>query len=77
MKNKLIDIKDKWLLKKRSLVETVIDLLKNWMDLWHTRHRSIDNGFNNMLACVAAYNFIDQKPSIYHTRRNTFLDMIP
>ena len=34
MKNKLMILKDKLLLKKRSLVETVIDLLKNWMDLW-------------------------------------------
>jgi len=77
MKNQLIAIEDKWLLKKRSLVETVIDLLKNWMDLWHTRHRSIDNGFNNMLACLAAYNFIDQKPAINQSKRNTFLNLIP
>jgi len=77
MKNQLIAIEDKWLLKKRSLVETVIDLLKNWMDLWHTRHRSIDNGFNNMLACLAAYNFINQKPAINQSKRNTFLNLIP
>ena len=57
MKNKIIGFKDKLLLKKRSIVETVIDLLKDHQDLWHTRHRSIDNGFNNMLACLAAYNF--------------------
>jgi hypothetical protein len=75
MKNKLVNIKDKWLLKKRSLVETVIDLLKGWMDLWHTRHRSIDNGFNNMLACLAAYNFIDQKPSICRSKRNNMINL--
>lgn len=49
MKNKFITIKDKFLLKKRSLVETVIHLLKNIFDLWHTRHRSVENGINNML----------------------------
>jgi hypothetical protein len=76
MKSKLMGIEDKWLLKKRSLIETVIDLLKNWLDLWHTRHRSIDNGLNNMLACLAAYNFIDQKPSINHSKRNTMLNLI-
>jgi hypothetical protein len=77
MKNKLISITDKWFLKKRSIVETVIDLLKNWLDLWHTRHRSIDNGFNNMLACLAAYNFLDRKPSIKQTKRNIMLNLIP
>lgn len=76
MKNKLIATADKWLLKKRSIVETVIDLLKNWLDLWHTRHRSIDNGFNNMLACLAAYNFLDQKPSIKQTKRSVMLNLI-
>ena len=75
MKNKLVGLKVKWLLKKRFIVETVIDLLKNWLDLWHTRHRSIDNGFNNMLACLAAYNFIDHKPSIYHAKRNAMLNL--
>jgi hypothetical protein len=54
MKNKLMLLQDKLLLKRRSLVETVFDLLKNRMDLWHTRHRSIDNAFNNMIACLAA-----------------------
>ena len=70
-------MEDKWLLKKRSLLETVIDLLKNWMDLWHTRHGSIDNGLNNMLACLAAYNFIDHKPAINPSKRNTILIYYP
>ena len=73
MKNKLIGLKDKIALKRRSLIETVIDLLKNWMDLWHTRHRSIDNAFNNMLACLAAYSFIDQKPSFKARKRDILL----
>jgi hypothetical protein len=73
MKNKLIGLKDKILLKRRSLIETVIDLLKNWMDLWHTRHRSVDNAFNNMLGCLAAYSFIDQKPSFKAKKRDILL----
>lgn len=64
MKNKLMSLQDKYYLKKRSLVETVIDLLKSICDLWHTRHRSIDNAFNNMLAALAAYSFFDHKPRI-------------
>lgn len=64
MKNKLLELQDKYYLKKRSLVETVIDLLKHICDLWHTRHRSVDNAFNNALAALAAYNFFDHKPAI-------------
>ena len=75
MKNKFIGLKDKILLKRRSLIETVIDLLKNWMDLWHTRHRSVDNGFNNMLACLAAYNFVDEKPSFKNKKRDIVLSL--
>ena len=75
MKNKILGMKEKILLKKRFIVETVIDLLKNHNDLWHTRHRSIDNGFNNMLACLAAYNFRELKPSIYTSKRDFFLDL--
>ncbi len=66
MKNRLMTIPDKYMLKKRSLVETVIDLLKSICDIWHTRHRSIDNAFNNMISALAAYSFFDQKPQIRH-----------
>jgi hypothetical protein len=53
----------------------VIDLLKNWMDLWHTRHRSVDNGFNNMLARMAAYSFVDEKPSFRAKKRDVILSL--
>lgn len=69
MKNKLMAMQDKFYLKKRSLVETVIDLLKNICDLWHTRHRSIDNAFNNVLSALAAYSFFDHKPMIRTRQR--------
>jgi hypothetical protein len=76
MKNKFMKLKDKYLLKKRTLIETVIDFLKNIFDLWHTRHRSIDNAFNNALACLAAYSFLDKKPSISNfNKRNFILDL--
>ena len=73
MKNKILGMKEKLLLKKRFIVETVIDLLKNHNDLWHTRHRSVDNGFNNMLAALAAYNFRELKPSINTSKRDFYL----
>ena len=64
MKNKLVSMEQKYYLKKRSLVETVIDILKAICDLSHTRHRSVDNCFNNMISAVVAYQFFDHKPSI-------------
>lgn len=64
MKNKLVTLEQKYYLKKRSLVETVIDILKYICDLSHTRHRSIDNCFSNMLGSLAAYTFLDHLPSI-------------
>ncbi|WP_018629550.1 transposase, partial [Niabella aurantiaca] len=73
MKNKLLTIKEKFMLKRRALIETVIDLLKDFQDLWHTRHRSVDNGFNNMLACLAAYNFRDIKPTFKAHKRNFWI----
>lgn len=73
MKNKLMNFQDKLYLKKRSLVETVIDLLKSICDLWHTRHRSIDNAFNNMLSALAAYSFFDHKPMIRSSHKKVAL----
>lgn len=75
MKNKFLTLKEKFMLKRRALVETVIDLLKNIQDLWHSRHRSIHNGFNNMLACLAAYNFRDTKPSFRSHQRNFWMSL--
>ncbi|MEM0938336.1 MAG: hypothetical protein AAF600_19485 [Bacteroidota bacterium] len=44
--------------------DRVIDFLKYNFDLWHTRHRSVNNAFNNAMACLAAYQFLDKGPSI-------------
>ena len=76
MKNKLLTLKDKWLLKKRTLVETAIDLWKHIGDLWHTRHRSVDNAFNNVLACLAAYHFNDHKPSSKMSKKQYLLQLL-
>ena len=57
MKNKLLLLIDKMLLRKRSLVESINNQLKNVFQLEHTRHRSPVNGFINMLAAVVAFTF--------------------
>jgi hypothetical protein len=64
MKNKLLEIKDKMLLRKRVLVETVNDQLKNISQLEHTRHRSVANFSINALAAIAAYTRQPKKPHI-------------
>ena len=64
MKNKLITLKEKMLLKKRSIIETVFDYLKNKFELEHTRHRSIIGGFIHIISTVIAYQMKKDKPSI-------------
>ena len=64
MKNRLMDVHDKIMLRKRSIIETINDMLKNVAQIVHTRHRSISNFIVNLLAGIAAYAFYDTKPSI-------------
>ncbi len=64
MKQKLMALKDKLLLRKRSLIETVNDQLKNISQIEHTRHRSPQNFLINLLAGIAAYGFQPKKPSL-------------
>ena len=55
MKNYLMPILDKLLLRKRFIVETLFDKLKSEMGLEHTRHRSPTNAFVHILSCLVAY----------------------
>ena len=64
MKNKLMDLNEKILLRKRSIVETVFDYLKNKMDIEHTRHRSAINAFVHIVSTLVAYSLKKHKPSI-------------
>lgn len=64
MKNKLVKLIDKILLRKRSLIETVNDQLKNICQIEHSRHRSPFNFLVNTLAALVAYTYHDKKPSL-------------
>lgn len=64
MKNRLIPLVDKILLRKRSLIETVNDQLKNISQIQHTRHRSVCNFMVNVIAGLIAYTYQDKKPSL-------------
>jgi hypothetical protein len=63
MKNKLMEMFDKFLLKKRGTIESVINLLKNTFNIEHSRHRSPINFVVNLFAALFAYNLKPEKPS--------------
>lgn len=64
MKNQLMTLLNKILLRKRSLIESTNNLLKNTFHLEHSRHRNPFNGFANMIASVIAYIFHPNKPKL-------------
>jgi hypothetical protein len=64
MKNVLMDLNDKIMLLKRSLIETVISKIKLLEKFEHSRHRPVQNAFTHMLSCLINYQLQDNKPSI-------------
>ena len=52
------------MLRKRALIESGNNQLKNVFQLEHTRHRSPINGFTNMIAAIIAYTHHHNKASI-------------
>lgn len=64
MKNKLMPVADKILLRKRSIIESVNDELKNICQIQHTRHRSSLNWAVNLISGIIAYTFLPKKPSL-------------
>ena len=64
MKNSPMSVADKILLRKRALIETVNDELKNIAQIEHSRHRSFNNFIANSLSAIAAYCFFEKKPAI-------------
>jgi len=64
MKNALMELKDKIMLRKRSVIETINDELKNMCQVEHSRHRSFGNFITNILSGLIAYSFFPKKPAI-------------
>ena len=64
MKNRLMDMQDKILLRKRAIIECVNDFLKNICQIEHTRHRCAANFIVNLLSGLIAYSFLPKKPSL-------------
>lgn len=74
MKTKLVSEFDKHMLRKRALIETVNDQLKNISMIEHTRHRSIFNFIVNIIGGLIAYCLQPKKPSIQDEVFPTHLD---
>jgi hypothetical protein len=65
MKNQLMSVSDKLLLRKRAIIETLTDQLKNISQIEHTRHRSFFNFLVNVICGLIAYCHQDKKPSLH------------
>jgi transposase len=65
MKNRLMPVLDKLLLRKRAIIEAIYDQLKNISQIEHTRHRSFKNFAVNLLCGLIAYCHQPKKPSLH------------
>jgi hypothetical protein len=64
MKSKIITLFNKILLRKRSIIETINDQLKNISQIEHSRHRSLTNCMINVVAGLLAYSYQEKRPSL-------------
>ncbi|MBQ7686898.1 MAG: IS982 family transposase, partial [Bacteroidaceae bacterium] len=64
MKGAIMSMSDRLLTRKRAIIETVNDELKNIAQVEHSRHRSFCNFVINLLGALAAYCFFPKKPCI-------------
>ena len=58
----------KLLLRKRAIIGSINDQLKNIQQIEHTRHRSVINAMVNVLAALVADTFQLTKPSLNLTK---------
>jgi len=64
MNNKLMDVFDQLMLRKRAIIETIYDQLKNISQIEHARHRSGINFLVNIVSALIAYTHQEKKPSL-------------
>jgi hypothetical protein len=76
MKNSLMPVFEKVMLRKRAIIESVNDFLKNVCQIEHSRHRSPVNAFVNMFSALIAYSFLPKKPSL-QVSSNLSLSQLP
>ena len=64
MEGALMSVSDRILLRKRAIIETVNDELKNIAQVEHSRHRCFDNFIVNLVGAIAAYCLFPKQPCI-------------
>jgi hypothetical protein len=69
MANILMPLRDKLLLRKRAIIETINDQLKNQSQIEHSRHRSPVNFLVNLIAGLCAYCLQPKKPALHFDQR--------
>ena len=69
MRNVLLPLGDKLLLRKRAIIETIVDQLKNICQIEHSRHRSPLNFVVHLMAGLIAYCHQPKKPSLHLDER--------
>ena len=52
------------MLRKRAIIESVVDQLKNISQIEHSPHRPVANRFVNLIAGLIAYTWREKKPSL-------------
>ena len=60
----MMSVSDKLLLRKRAIIETVNDELKNIAQIEHSMHRCFDNFMVNLHGALATYCYFPEKPTI-------------
>ena len=73
MKPRLMPLLDRLLLRKRFIIETINDQLKNISQIEHSRHRSLLNLIVNLVAGLIAYQLQPKKPSLGFSHHNLTL----
>jgi hypothetical protein len=66
------------MLRKRHIIETINDMLKNVAQIVHSRHRSVNNFIMNIISALGAYCFFENKPRAlegYHIEQTRQLSM--
>lgn len=64
MPPQILLLEDKLWLRKRAVIESINNLLKNHIQIEHSRHRSVDNFFVHLIAGLAAYCHRPDKPVV-------------
>jgi len=75
-RHQLLHLSDRLVLRKRALIETIVDQLKNICQIEHSRHRSPSNFVVHLLAGLAAYCHLPKKPSLDLAAHPLIADLI-